>query len=86
MTQIKLNHAEMIGKLNEVRRALEALTLDVPGEAGENKLDFTQKWLDREAALHQFVAQYTAVVQKNLEDTRANLDMLKEQDEAIVRR
>ncbi|TDL77915.1 YwqI/YxiC family protein [Peribacillus frigoritolerans] len=86
MTQIKLNHAEMMKQLDEIKRALDALVLDGPEDAGQNKLDFTVKWQEREEMIHQFVSQYVTIVQKNVEDTRANVDSLKEQDEAIVHR
>ena len=86
MTQIKLNHAEMMKQLDEIKRALDALVLDRPEDAGQNKLDFIEKWQEREEMIHQFVSQYVTIVQKNVEDTRANVDSLKEQDEAIVHR
>jgi hypothetical protein len=86
MTQIKLNHAEMMKQLDEIKRALDALVLEGPANVGQNKLDFTQKWQEREEMIHQFVSQYVTIVQKNVEDTRANVDSLKEQDEAIVNR
>lgn len=86
MTQIKLNHAEMMKQLDEIKRALDALVLDGPDDVGQNKLDFTEKWLEREEMIQQFVSQYVTIVQKNVEDTRVNLDSLKEQDEAIVHR
>jgi hypothetical protein len=86
MTQIKLNHAEMMKQLDEIKRALDALVLEGPADVGQNKLDFTQKWQEREEMIHQFVSQYVTIVQKNVEDTRANVDSLKEQDEAIVNR
>jgi Family of unknown function (DUF5344) len=86
MTQIKLNHAEMMKQLDEIKRALNALVLEGPDDVGQNKLDFTQKWQEREEMIHQFVSQYVTIVQKNVEDTRANVDSLKEQDEAIVHR
>lgn len=86
MTQIKMNHAEMMKQLDEIKRALDALVLDGPEDAGQNKLDFTEKWQGREKMIHQFVSQYVTIVQKNVEDTRANVDSLKEQDEAIVHR
>jgi hypothetical protein len=86
MTQIKLNHAEMMKQLDEIKRALDALVLEGPADVGQNKLDFTQKWQEREEMIHQFVSQYVTIVHKNVEDTRANVDSLKEQDEAIVHR
>lgn len=85
MTTIQLNHKEVVAKLNEIRNAVEALSLKGPsaGSLGENKLDFTTKWLEREMSLHELVSQYKEAVLKNLEDTRDNVNTLKEQDEAI---
>ena len=42
------------------------------------------KWIDRETNLEKVFEQYIKIVQKNIEDTRANIDLLKEQDEAIA--
>jgi hypothetical protein len=47
-------------------------------------LEFTSKWIDRETNLEKVFEQYIKIVQKNVEDTRANIDLLKEQDEAIA--
>ncbi|MFC9597690.1 DUF5344 family protein [Peribacillus butanolivorans] len=47
-------------------------------------MEFTSKWIERETNLEKVFEQYIKIVQKNVEDTRANIDLLKEQDEAIA--
>ncbi|MGG3573626.1 YwqI/YxiC family protein [Bacillus gobiensis] len=85
MTTIQLRHKEVISKLNEINQAVEGLSLRSPSASslGDNKLDFTAKWLEREKNIHELVSQYKEAVQKNLEDTRDNVNTLKEQDQAI---
>jgi hypothetical protein len=88
MGTIKLNYVTVMKSLNDARYALETVNIQAPssGSLGQNKLDFTERWLDREANIQKMVQQYVNVVQKNLEDTRANVELLKEQDEAMVRK
>ena len=85
--QIKLDYSEVIGQLNDAERALEVLTLPSPSEEelGQNQLAFTKKWLEREENIKQMLKAYIIAVQKNIEDTRANVAILKKQDEAIVK-
>jgi hypothetical protein len=85
---IKLNHAAVMKKLEQVSSTLQAVSLKSPpaGALGRNNLDFTKKWLEREAEICNMVKQYKEAVRKNIEDTRSNVDTLKEQDEAIARR
>jgi hypothetical protein len=56
MTTIQLNFQDVIKKLNEIKQEIEVLSLKEPsdGSLGENKLDFTAKWLEREAKLHDW--------------------------------
>ncbi|MDM5214544.1 YwqI/YxiC family protein [Peribacillus sp. RS7] len=86
MTTIKLNHPAVMKQVDQVKTALGTVTLgNLPaGELGSNKLEFTSKWIDRETNLEKVFEQYIKIVQKNVEDTRANIDLLKEQDEAIA--
>ncbi|MET1178806.1 YwqI/YxiC family protein [Peribacillus simplex] len=86
MTTIKLNHPAVTKQVDQVKTALGTVTLgNLPaGELGSNKLEFTSKWIDREINLEKVFEQYIKIVQKNVEDTRANIDLLKEQDEAIA--
>lgn len=87
MQKIKLDYSEVTQQLNDMERALEALTLPSPpeNELGQNKLGFTDKWLEREEYIKQMVIAYKMAVQKNIEDTRANVTALKKQDEAIFK-
>jgi len=85
MKEIKLKHAEVVKQLNTVKSKLEAVKLPGPASVGQNHLNYTTKWKEREEKIHQMVEQYVKIVEKNLEDTRANVDLLKEQDEAMVR-
>ncbi|MDQ0217382.1 hypothetical protein ELQ35_07420 [Peribacillus cavernae] len=88
MGTIKLKYEEVMKTLEEVKNALDAVSMDSPaaGSLGQNSLDYTTKWLDREENIHKAVQQYMEVVKKNLEDTRANVELLKEQDEAMVKK
>ncbi|MGC4378121.1 YwqI/YxiC family protein [Fictibacillus sp. Mic-4] len=85
--EVKLKYDVVMQKLNGVQKALDALTLPEPPSdlLGINELGFTTKWKEREGHLHKNVSEYKKVVLKNVEDTRANVDLLKKQDEAVVR-
>ncbi|QHZ45189.1 MULTISPECIES: YwqI/YxiC family protein [Bacillus] len=85
---IKLNHAAVMKQLDQVKSALDSLSLKGPsaGDLGQNNLDFTKKWLEREGTIHDMIKQYKEAVDKNIEDTRSNVDSLKEQDQAIARK
>ncbi|MBK5441500.1 MULTISPECIES: YwqI/YxiC family protein [Peribacillus] len=86
MATIKLNHPAVTKQVNQVKTALGTVTLgNLPAdELGKNKLEFTSKWIDREANLEKVFERYIKIVQKNVEDTQANIDLLKEQDDAIT--
>lgn len=86
-TEIKLNYASVVSELDNVKQALTALTMPkVDEEAyGQNKLNYTDQWLDREKGLDLTFSEYIEVVQKNIEDTISNVRTIKEQDEAIRR-
>ncbi|MEC2077225.1 YwqI/YxiC family protein [Metabacillus fastidiosus] len=88
MTTIKLNYEEVTKKLNDIKKALDSLILEQPpGDLlKSNSLEFTKTWLEREKNLNSLFIQYASIVQKNVEDTYANINLLKEQDEAIVRK
>ena len=87
MGEIKLNYEAVMKELNEVKSALANVNIATPESSllGKNKLDFTTYWLEREARIHQLIIEYVGVVEKNIEDTKANVKALKEQDEAIIR-
>ncbi|KAB7705325.1 hypothetical protein F9802_14585 [Bacillus aerolatus] len=86
MGTIKLDHSAVVEQLEKVKTALNNIVLPEPSveSLGQNELDYTTKWKEREANIHKNILQYIEVVTKNIEDTRANVDLLKEQDEAIV--
>ncbi|PEJ37535.1 hypothetical protein CN689_01165 [Peribacillus butanolivorans] len=86
MATIKLNHPAVTKQVNQVKTALGTVTHgNLPAdELGNNKLEFTSKWIDREANLEKVFERYIKIVQKNVEDTQANIDLLKEQDDAIT--
>lgn len=88
MAEIKLDHAQVTAQLNNVKSALLALKLPSPspGAIGQNMLDFTDKWLEREEQIHKLLEMYITAVQKNVDDTQSNIDSLKKQDEAITAR
>lgn len=85
--QIKLNHHAVMAKLNEVMHNLERLQLNPPAQEqlGRNKLYYTDAWIQREQNIHQILKEYIAVVEKNIQDTKANVEALKEQDEAVTK-
>ncbi|MGM7723470.1 YwqI/YxiC family protein [Metabacillus sp. Hm71] len=87
MVTIKLNYEAVMRELDEVKSALANVKIAPPeaGSLGQNRLDFTTYWLEREARIHQLINEYVEVVEKNVEDTKANVRSLKEQDEAITR-
>jgi Family of unknown function (DUF5344) len=86
MTEIKLNYETVMKELDEVKSALANVKIAPPQAStlGKNKLDFTTYWLEREARIHQLINEYVEIVEKNIEDTKANVRSLKEQDEAIT--
>jgi hypothetical protein len=85
--QIKLDHSAVMAKLNEVISSLERLQLNPPAQEqlGRNKLNYTDAWIQREQNIRLLLKEYIATVEKNVEDTKANVEALKEQDEAITR-
>ncbi|MGM0751804.1 MAG: DUF5344 family protein [Bacillota bacterium] len=85
--QIKLNHSEVMAKLNEALKSLERLQLKAPAQEqlGRNKLNYTDAWIQREQNIQLLLKEYIATVEKNIEDTKANVEALKQQDEAITR-
>jgi predicted secreted protein len=87
MVTIKLNYEAVMKELKEANSSLANVNLPTPnsGDLGKNRLDFTSSFLEREARIHQLINQYVQVVAKNIEDTKANVRSLKEQDEAITR-
>ncbi|MGE7602799.1 YwqI/YxiC family protein [Peribacillus sp. NPDC097675] len=86
MTTIKLNHSAVTKQVSQVKTAVDGTTIGAlpADQLGNNDLNFTSKWEERETNLEKTFNQYLTIVKKNLEDTQANVDLLKEQDEAIT--
>ncbi|MFJ5964135.1 YwqI/YxiC family protein [Bacillus sp. NPDC093026] len=85
MGQIKLNNQLVMGKLDEVSQAVEALMMKKASDkVGENSLEFVSKWTVREAKINEMVSAFKKALIKNVQDTRSNVKTLKEQDEAIA--
>ncbi|MTH55065.1 hypothetical protein GKZ89_16800 [Bacillus mangrovi] len=86
MTTIKLDHNTVMSQLEEMERALKEVVIE-PFDAaslGDLKLAFTELLLQREESIHVMAREYIEAVSKNIEDTKANVTSLKEQDEAIT--
>ncbi|WP_338780308.1 YwqI/YxiC family protein [Metabacillus sp. FJAT-52054] len=86
MTDIKLDHAEVMNQLADMKKALCEIKIDPPSaeSLGENELKFTKLWLEKEEQIHKFAGEYVKAVLKNIEDTEDNVNYLREQDEAIT--
>ncbi|WP_147535942.1 YwqI/YxiC family protein [Bacillus marasmi] len=86
MSTIQVKHDEVMKRLTKVKEALSALNLLNPNEQllGNNKLDFTDRWTSRETTIAFDIASYIEIVAQNIEDTRSNVDSIKQQDEAIA--
>ncbi|MBA4535559.1 YwqI/YxiC family protein [Bacillus aquiflavi] len=87
MGTIKLNYEAVIKQLNHIKTALNASSIkEAPtGSLGQNKLEFTQEWIKLENSIQTAFSQYKQIVHKNVDDTRANVDLLKKQDEAVIK-
>ncbi|AZB44988.1 hypothetical protein CEF21_20815 [Bacillus sp. FJAT-42376] len=86
MTTIKLDHTTVMSQLKEMENALKEVVIE-PFDAaslGDMKLAFTDIMLQREESIHRMAKEYIEAVSKNIEDTKANVTSLKEQDEAIT--
>lgn len=84
MSEIKLKYDTVIKTLESVKDALADVTIGAAGSNGKNSLDYTKKYHEREENIKTMLGDYKKAVQKNIEDTKDNVDSLKEQDEAIA--
>ncbi|MBU5465787.1 YwqI/YxiC family protein [Virgibacillus sp. MSJ-26] len=86
-SEIKLDYEHVISTLENAEQALPPLFLSnvYEGINGANKLEFIEQWLEREEGIRELLNQYIEIVEKNIEDTKANVKTIKEQDEAITR-
>ncbi|MDA1476427.1 DUF5344 family protein [Bacillus sp. CLL-7-23] len=86
MTKIKLKHGIVMKKLNTVKKAVEDLELAKKGSHGKNKLSYTTTYKSQEDSFINMLDGYKQIVQQNIKDVKGNVDLLKEQDEAIARK
>ncbi|TYS09995.1 hypothetical protein FZC70_08210 [Bacillus subtilis] len=83
MSEIKLKYDTVIKTLETVKNALADVSIGAAGSNGKNNLEYTKKYHERETSIKTMLGDYKKAVQKNIEDTKDNVDSLKEQDEAI---
>ncbi|WP_353947838.1 DUF5344 family protein [Sporolactobacillus sp. Y61] len=83
MGQIALNHGQVSGRLDEAKAAANQLSLKDPSGRGSNRLAITTDWESKEAMVQQLLTIYIEGLQNNIADTKANVDLLKRQDEVI---
>ncbi|MEJ9303534.1 YwqI/YxiC family protein [Priestia megaterium] len=81
---IKLDHADVIKKLEAVSTAIGNLSISKMPDLGKNNLDTTEKWAAREEEIQTLISTYIKALNKNVKDTKSNVDLLKEQDESII--
>ncbi|TYR78805.1 hypothetical protein FZC66_17395 [Priestia megaterium] len=87
MGVIKLNHEAVTSQLKKVSNAKGAVSFSAlsASDIGKNTLDITQKWQQQEQEIQQLMTEYIQMLTKSIEDTQANVDLLKQQDEAMAR-
>jgi hypothetical protein len=87
MTYIQLKHSDVMAQVDQVKAALDALKLDAfnASDFGRNENGFSTSFTEGEAFVEMLLSQYIQVLEKNILDTRANVDLLKQQDEAMTR-
>ncbi|MCL1631248.1 YwqI/YxiC family protein [Sporolactobacillus sp. CPB3-1] len=83
MVQIELNSSVTDSRINEAERALRAVPMLKSISCGHNHLAATSAWQEGEQMMRQLLSAYVAGVQKNIADTRANVALLRRQDEVI---
>ena len=81
---IKLDHADVIKKLEAVSTAIGNLSISKMPDLGKSSLDTTEKWAAREEEIQTLISTYIKALNKNVKDTKSNVDLLKEQDESII--
>ncbi|RYL87265.1 DUF5344 family protein [Sporolactobacillus sp. Y61] len=83
MYKIELNDSVVKSRIDQAEQALSRLMPPGSFSCGSNRLAATGAWREREQMLVRLLSAYLAGVQKNISDTRANVDLLKRQDEVI---
>lgn len=84
MSEIKLKYDTVIKTLESVKDALADVTIGVAGSQWKKQPRLHEKYHEREENIKTMLGDYKKAVQKNIEDTKDNVDSLKEQDEAIA--
>lgn len=86
-TEIKLDYDHVINTIEQAEDKLPPLFLTnvFKGITGQNELQFIESWLEREEGIRELLKLYVEIVEKNIEDTKANVKTIKDQDEAITR-
>ncbi len=70
--------------LKQSATAIEIYPLAKCPDLGKNSLDTTEKWEAREEEIQTLISTYIKALNKNVKDTKSNVDLLKEQDESII--
>lgn len=83
MYEIELHKDAVDVRMDEAERALDRLSLPSPPSHGKNHLAVTDAWQDGEVQVRKLLSAYIAGLHKNITDTRANINLLKRQDEVI---
>lgn len=86
--EIKMNFEEVAHVLDQMGESIALLKLPMVynGINGQNQLEFLEEWTERESQIRSFLIQYIAIVEQSIADTKANAQLLKDQDEAIGRK
>ncbi|MBU5594935.1 YwqI/YxiC family protein [Amphibacillus sp. MSJ-3] len=87
MVTIQLNHQHVIAKIEQAKSQIDSFKIKIPPQVkqSDNHLNFVNDFRDREVEINQLVNTYLEVVMKNLEDTKANVNLIQQQDHAIIR-
>ncbi|WLR42876.1 YwqI/YxiC family protein [Bacillus carboniphilus] len=86
MTNIKLDYGTVIKQLEEIEGMVQRLEGSLSCySVGVNQLPFIEQWDEREDSINQLVRQYKEEVLKSIDDTKANVQLIKDQDEAILK-
>jgi len=88
MGTIKLNYVPVTQQIKKVAAAKDNLELSPAGsdDVGKNTLQITEKWKQHEREIQELVTQYMQVLNKNIQDTQDSVELLKKQDESIIKR
>ncbi|MBM7542019.1 DUF5344 family protein [Amphibacillus cookii] len=87
MPTIQLNHQQVVAKIEQCKRDIEAFSVKAPpnSKLTGNHLNYAEQFKERERDINDLINIYLEVTMYNLEDTRANIDLIQEQDASIIR-